>query len=494
MSCHPRNPESGISLLFPMMIDAANMQRSQAANTRSTQTAKSTPIITKWCGLLSTLGATGRLHTPFMHSHLPVRTTVGFRDVNWAVEADKSQQGFERRKKAQQRRAERKHSRRIGKMTKEHLQSFLLFAVSADENAAQILSMDACNELLRQAENTEFVTFQDGETNVNKVQLLLDMFDSLKSNRVLRALILSWMDEAIRESLYSFPDGDSLTCSSISSKPSSYADSQASQIATVDIDVAKVEEFGRVIALLEVDEIEKQLKVMNIQWETMPGTWETAQVYVNEIIRKIEALELGSENLVLRTKAIASFQEETDFQTRVHFLRLALRDNTTGAVLADSIADESVPDDDSLTYSSISSKPSSDADSQASQIATVDIDVAKVKEFGRVIALLEVDEIEKQLKIMDFQWETMPGTWETAQVHINEIIRKIEALELGSENLVLRTKAIASFQEETDFQTRVHFLRLALRDNTTGAVLADSVADESGSTHASSAEQHGTHP
>ena len=108
-----------------------------------------------------------------MLSSLPVRTNVGFRDVNWAVEADKSQQGFERRKKAQQRRAQRKDSRRTAKMTNEQLQSFLLFAVSADENAAQILSMDACNYLLRRAENTEFVTFQDGETNVNKVQLLL---------------------------------------------------------------------------------------------------------------------------------------------------------------------------------------------------------------------------------------------------------------------------------------------------------------------------------
>jgi hypothetical protein len=227
-------------------------------------------------------------------------------------------------------------------MTNEQLQSFLLLAVSADENAAQIISMDACNYLLRRAENTEFVTFQDGETNINKVQLLLGMFDSLKNNRVLRPLILSWMNEAVGESLYSVPeDDDYLTYSSISSKPSSDADSQASQIATVDTDVAKVKEFGRVIALLEVDEIEKQLKVMNIWWETMPGTWETAQVHVNEIIRKIEALELDYEDSLLRTKAIASFQEETDFQERVRFLRLALRENTTGAVLADSIADES---------------------------------------------------------------------------------------------------------------------------------------------------------
>jgi hypothetical protein len=226
-------------------------------------------------------------------------------------------------------------------MTNEQLQSFLLFAVSADENAAQILSMDACNYLLRRAENTEFVPFQDGETNINKVQLLLDMFDSLKNNRVLCPLILNWMNEAVGESLYSVPDDDSLTYSSISSKPSSDADSQASQIATVDTDVAKVKEFGRVIALLEVDEIDEQLKVMNIRWETMPGTWKTAQVLINEIIRKIEALELGYENSLLRTKAIASFQEETDFQERVRFLRLALRENTTGAVLADSIADES---------------------------------------------------------------------------------------------------------------------------------------------------------
>ena len=66
---------------------------------------------------------------------------------------------------------------------------------------------------------------------------------------------------------------------------------------------------------------------MNTPWEIMPlGTWETtAQDHINEIIMKIEALELGSENSLLRTKAIASFQEETDFQARVHFLRLALR-------------------------------------------------------------------------------------------------------------------------------------------------------------------------
>uniref|UniRef100_A0A7S3LGQ3 Uncharacterized protein n=1 Tax=Amphora coffeiformis TaxID=265554 RepID=A0A7S3LGQ3_9STRA len=85
-------------------------------------------------------------------------------------------------------------------MTNKQLKSFLLrLVVSTNENAAQILSMDGYNYLLRAAENAEFVTFQDGETNVNKVQLLLDMFDSPKKNRVLQPLLLSWVNEAVEK-------------------------------------------------------------------------------------------------------------------------------------------------------------------------------------------------------------------------------------------------------------------------------------------------------
>ena len=60
------------------------------------------------------LGATG-VDTPLMLRRLPVQATVGFRNVNWAVEAEKSQQESEKRKKAQQRRARRKDARRIAK-------------------------------------------------------------------------------------------------------------------------------------------------------------------------------------------------------------------------------------------------------------------------------------------------------------------------------------------------------------------------------------------
>lgn len=53
---------------------------------------------------------------------------------------------------------------------------------------------------------------------------------------------------------------------------------------------------------------------MNIPWETMPtASWKSAQVHMDEIVKKIEALDLGTEHSQLRTKAIALFQEETDF-------------------------------------------------------------------------------------------------------------------------------------------------------------------------------------
>jgi hypothetical protein len=44
----------------------------------------------------------------------------------------------------------------------------------------------------------------------------------------------------------------------------------------INVDLGKVKEFGQVIAFLETQEIEKQLKVLNIDWETLPGAWETA--------------------------------------------------------------------------------------------------------------------------------------------------------------------------------------------------------------------------
>ena len=280
---------------------------------------------------------------PFMLSQLPIRKTVRFREVNWAVEAHKSQLGFERRSQTRQRRKERKDSHRITKMEDKKLQSFLQFAVSADEKAAQIIGMDFCDFFfLRQAKKTKFVIFKDDETDVNKVKELLKMLDSLKKHRVLRHLILTWMDQAIDENLYSIPDDESLAySSSISSKASKGEDSEPSQVATVDIDLEKVKELGWAIALLEVDEIENQLKAMDMEWEKLRDGWDFAQPLVNEVIKKIKALELRPEDLLLRDRAIALFQKETDSQTRVQFLCLALRENTVAAVLADSSVEES---------------------------------------------------------------------------------------------------------------------------------------------------------
>lgn len=78
---------------------------------------------------------------------------------------------------------------------------------------------------------------------------------------------------------------------------------------------------------------------------------------------------------------------------------------------------------------------------------------------------------------------------------MKEVIKKVQDLELNPEFYLLRNRALVLFEEVTDDQTRVHFLRLALHKNTTAAVLADSIADD-GSTHASSAtaQQHGAHP
>jgi hypothetical protein len=153
------------------------------------------------------------------------------------------------------------------------------------------------------------------------------------------------------------------------------------------------------------------------------------------------------------------------------------------------------PSGRSLVYS-ISTKGSGQSDegsSQASQMRAINVDLGRVKEFGEVIAFLETQEIEKQFKVLNIEWET-PG-WETAQLYVNDVIKKIQDLKLNPEFDLLRNQALASFEEVTDDQTRLHFLRLALHKNTTAAVLADSIADESGSTHASSAasQQHVAH-
>jgi hypothetical protein len=285
-----------------------------------------------------------------MLSRLPGQARVGFQGVDWAVETEKSQQGLERRKKARQCRRQRAKQR---KMSDSQLLSFLRFVID-EENNQTALCMDACDDLLRRVKTRKFLVFEDGLSDKMKVEYLLKEFDSLKSNAELRALTLSWMHAAIAEEIYRHPDetssrtpdspnGRSLAYS-ISTKGSQQSDeetSQASQIPIMDLDMNKVEEFGQVIAFLETEEIEKQLKVLNIHWETLPGAWETAQLTVNEIIKKIQALAFNSEFNIRRSKALASFEEVTDHQTRVHFLRLAFQNNTTASVLAESVADGS---------------------------------------------------------------------------------------------------------------------------------------------------------
>lgn len=141
------------------------------------------------------------LSTHFMHSRLPARTSVEFRGVDWAVEGEKSQKGFERRNTERQRRGQRKKQ---GKMSNEQLRSFLEFAVSNDENAQQALCMEHCDILLRRVVRGEFVTFPDDSLNSKeKVELLLEKFDSLKNDKGLRRLLDVWMNEAVFECLYS---------------------------------------------------------------------------------------------------------------------------------------------------------------------------------------------------------------------------------------------------------------------------------------------------
>ena len=274
----------------------------------------------------------------FMLSHLPVRTAVSFQGVDWEVETEKSQQGLERRKKARRRSAQRKERT----MSDSQLLYFLRFVIEEDFSQSA-LSMDACDDLLRRVNAKGFIAFCDGLPTKEKVEQLRGMFDSLKNDGELRALILSWMNAAVSVELYTpsddastrtpdSPSGRSLVYS-ISTKGSGQSDegtSQASQMPAINVDMGKVKEFGQMIAFLETQEIEKQLKVLNFDWETIPGTWETAQVHVNEVIKKIQDLKLNPEFVLLRKQALASFEEVTDDQTRVHFLRLALHKNTTG--------------------------------------------------------------------------------------------------------------------------------------------------------------------
>jgi hypothetical protein len=284
----------------------------------------------------------------FMLSRLPVGTAVSFRGVDWEVETEKSQQGFERRKKTRRRSAQRKERT----MSDSQLLSFLRFVIEVDCSPS---TLEVCDYLLRRVNAKGFGDFCDDLPNKEKVEVeqLSGMFDSLKIDGELRALILSWMHAAVSAKLYTIsddastrtpdsPSGRSLVYS-ISTKGSGQSDEgsgQASQIAASNVDLDKVKEFGQVIAFLEPQEIEKQLKVLNFEWEVMPGAWETAQAHVNEVIKKIQNLELNPEIVLLREKALASFEEVTDDQTRVLFLRLALHENITAAVLGGSIADD----------------------------------------------------------------------------------------------------------------------------------------------------------
>jgi hypothetical protein len=200
-----------------------------------------------------------------MLSRLPVRTRAGFQGVDWEVETEKSQQGLERRKKARQQRSAQRKER---KMSDSQLLSFLRFVIEG-ESGQSAVTMDACDDMLRRVNAKGFGDFQDGLTN-EKVEQLLEMFDSLKTDGELRPLILSWMNAAVSAKLYTPWDAET---------------SQASQIRAIDLDMDKVKEFGQVTAFLKNEEIEKQLEVLNFPWD---GKWETAQLHVNEIIKKLE--------------------------------------------------------------------------------------------------------------------------------------------------------------------------------------------------------------
>jgi len=130
-----------------------------------------------------------------MLSHLPVqKASVGFRGVDWTVEAEKSQQRFERRNKARQQRGQRK-------MSNEQFRSFLEFVVTPD--AENVRNLEVCDLILSTAKRKElFLHLADDTPEKQKLQLLLDKFDTLKNDQVLRPLIQSWMYTAVGEGLY----------------------------------------------------------------------------------------------------------------------------------------------------------------------------------------------------------------------------------------------------------------------------------------------------
>jgi hypothetical protein len=61
---------------------------------------------------------------------------------------------------------------------------------------------------------------------------------------------------------------------------------------------------------------------------------------------------------------------------------------------------------------------------------------------------------------------------------LNQLIENIKVLNLNPVDSKLWDEALASLEKEKDPETRVRFLRLALRENTIGSVLADGSADE----------------
>lgn len=104
-----------------------------------------------------------------MFNRLPVRTSVGFRGVDWAVEAEKSNQGFERRTKEQRRRARKKTQRRMSNNV-QLSKSFLQYVVSSEESEKgnPISLMSHCTLFLEQVENAGVVAFSEGSRRMSK--------------------------------------------------------------------------------------------------------------------------------------------------------------------------------------------------------------------------------------------------------------------------------------------------------------------------------------
>lgn len=137
-----------------------------------------------------------------MLNPLPVKTSVGFRGVDWELEQQKSEQRVERRKNKEQHRAQRKTHR---KMSNEQLKTFLQFVVSPEETTKgnTISLMDGCVFFLKTVEKAGIVTFPGGSSNVEKVKLSLEKFEDMKAKPTLLHLIQSWMHAADEEGFYS---------------------------------------------------------------------------------------------------------------------------------------------------------------------------------------------------------------------------------------------------------------------------------------------------